>query len=1079
MGLYCKDCENELVLRKGEFVCDECDRKWSEIILEDEEYFNKDIVEKYNTIIAFEYGVLQELLASNQIYGLMFQIKDIYEIIVRMPVLLTASLYIKKQEHTKEEKDFLWSLMSKPLSFGDWRAALSKASAILKADKSSNPLVRNFVDEVKKFANSSKQGDIVFWRNETIAHGALKLMCDVELYEDISTRLKMITEFLTKNSLYFAEIKLVTTNGTILEGNKIDFTNMQGEISLNYQDLNINLTPFYSVGDGGVYFYDKYITRLHKTDILEYLRGKKISLYVPEISEIASSIEEVETNSLESNSYTIQERELCEKFLATSDYFEPKFITEWLENNIENNNKVMLLQMEEGMGKSTFVRAIDNLSLNLIELCDVAVRTFYINSTYNSRVDDFSVSVIDSLRKTSQNSTVANNLKEIDLLNPNTKQAFADVLNHFKKYHYPNQNLLFVFDGIDELNVKPERNITDYIPSADMLDDGVFVLVTCRTELASDNISNFIRNYIDSLNCEKLKVYESSPEYREFALNYFKTKVIAKIKTLAKRNKISNFEITEDEISTIFNKIQRKSILNLTFLKEIFAFNFEKFCSEEKEISNLLQIFEDKNIYKNYLLGIKNTTGNRYYEKFIIILCVLALASKPLSLEELAYLSGNEAPNFAFLGFVNSMKLFLSAKRTFSGSKFEISHIEQKKEICNLFKEKCSEYLLEVYEKIMQYVQISKNFIGKERSYVALFESIFNYFENNGYNNKSDELFLALIQIKYLSIWTKEQSEMLAENSTIKRLIDYYDIGNFKDDVQVELSMAHLIEVLALNYYILNRFELCDYYFTRAINTYKKYENILNDEQKFKFTNALTHYATYKLYINENDEGADLYSYSLKFTEDLFKNKSRNEDGELYYSESYYLSEKVCMSNLYRGCGKYDKVLEILDDVSKKLPNCEEDNRKYRTIPFCYLGYGQVYDLLQNYEEAAKSYLLAIENYKVCVDKKVEFYIPDCILCYVGAINDYLKLNKAEDVEKTINNADLYIKEMQNINKHISYDSLFNYLKVKASAYKTINALEKMQETKEHAIKLYNETLSEENKNNDILRNLIQEIRNI
>lgn len=1077
MALYCKECECELVLRKGEFVCDECERKWSEILLSDEKYYNEKITNEYNTIVAFEYGILKELLTSNQIYGLMFQIKDLYEVIVRIPVLITASLCIKKQKQTNEEKEFLWFLMSKPLSFGDWRASLSKASAILKADENADKKILNFVDSVKKFANSTKHGDIVFWRNESIAHGALKLLCDVELYEDISNRLSLLTEFLIDNSTYFKDIKL-SIDGLLLQGNDIDFSKLSGELFLKFDDKQINLSPFYSVGDGGIFFYDKYTIKLKKTDIIEYLRGKKISLHIPELSDIAGAIDEKETSSLESTSYTIQERAICEKFLETKDYFEPKFITSWLENNIEENKKIMLLQMEEGMGKSTFVRAIDNLSLNLIELDEVAVRTFYINSTYNSRVDDFSVAVIDSLRKISPENVVANNIKEIDLLSENPQQAFADVLNHFKKYHYPDKKLLFVFDGIDELNVKPDRNITDFIPNANMLDDGVFVLITSRTELASDNISLYTRNYLNALNCEKLKVFENSMEYQEFAYEFFKNKVISNIKTIAKRNKLKDFNLLDEDIDLLFNKIQRKSILNLTFLKEIFSFNFEDFCKKEKSFENLAKIFDDNNIFENYLYGIRNITGNRYYEKFILVLCVLTLVSKPLSLDEIAYLSNNEAPNFAFLGFINSMRLFLSAKRTFNGSKFEIAHIEQRKAIKSLFKDVCSNYLLEIYNKIIEYLNTNANFLGKEKSYMALLESIFNYFESEN-KPKADELFLSLINLNYPSNWTKKQADMINENSVIKRVIDYYDSSKFTNDEEIELKMAGLIEPLALNYYILNRFELCDYYFTRVINTYKKFEKVLTDDQKFKFINALTHYATYKLYINENEEGADLYAYSLKFTEELYKNKSRRENGELYFSESYYLSELVCMSNLYRGCGKYDKVLETLDFVSSKLPNCAEDERKHKTFPFCYLGYGQVYELLNRYNDAADSYNKAIEKYKDCLKNNIEFFIPDCILCFVGAINSYLKMNDNENVINAIKQTDDFIKEMQNINKHISYDSIFNYLKVKTLAYKEINNLDKMRETKEYAIKLFEETLSEENKNSDILRKLLNEIRQI
>jgi tetratricopeptide (TPR) repeat protein len=165
--------------------------------------------------------------------------------------------------------------------------------------------------------------------------------------------------------------------------------------------------------------------------------------------------------------------------------------------------------------------------------------------------------------------------------------------------------------------------------------------------------------------------------------------------------------------------------------------------------------------------------------------------------------------------------------------------------------------------------------------------------------------------------------------------------------------------------------------------------------------------------------------------------------------------------------------------VSKKLPNCEDDDRKFRTLPFCYLGYGQVYTLLNRHEDAYNAYIRAVQYYKDCVKRKVDFFIPDCMLCFVGAVKSLIELNDKDKVASIIDETDDFIRDMQNINKHIPHNHMFMYLKDKTLAYKAIGDMDNMQKTKDYAIELFDTTLSDEDKNNDILRNILQEIRDI
>jgi len=44
-----------------------------------------------------------------------------------------------------------------------------------------------------------------------------------------------------------------------------------------------------------------------------------------------------------------------------------------------------------------------------------------------------------------------------------SKKAFANFLNEYKQKYYYDRNILFIFDGVDELRIQKGKNITDFI----------------------------------------------------------------------------------------------------------------------------------------------------------------------------------------------------------------------------------------------------------------------------------------------------------------------------------------------------------------------------------------------------------------------------------------------------------------------------------------------------------------------------------------------------------------------------------------------------------------------------------------
>ena len=93
MEIICSNCQEELSFSGGVFCCPVCGRDWSEILLDGNKYYDSAIEREYNSIIAYEYAIFKDLIKNKQIYGLLFQVKDVYEVITRIPVLITASFF--------------------------------------------------------------------------------------------------------------------------------------------------------------------------------------------------------------------------------------------------------------------------------------------------------------------------------------------------------------------------------------------------------------------------------------------------------------------------------------------------------------------------------------------------------------------------------------------------------------------------------------------------------------------------------------------------------------------------------------------------------------------------------------------------------------------------------------------------------------------------------------------------------------------------------------------------------------------------------------------------------------------------
>ncbi len=1047
--LSCPNCQEELEFIGKKYCCPCCEREWNEIILKNREFYDPSFIGDLNTILAQEYKVIEDLLHSKQIYGIVFQVKDLYELIIRIPVLIVASFLIKEEQELKA-KEFIFYLMSKPLSLGDWRSLLNSAKDVVEKYDSIPVEIKHLIACVRKLVNSDRNGDIVYWRNTTIAHGAAKQLSDSELYDDVASKLAELTKFFSQNRALFQAIKFVDGKEVELEG-ALHKTSWTGRLFLVINSNKYSLYPFFDLRSEGIYLFDRYVKKLQKTDIVEYIQSLKKSVNITELNNIF--IENTISSSEFSTDlafYTIEERNLCEEFLSSGEFLTPHYLVNWLETKLKYPKNVFLLKMGKGMGKSFFVRGLDPFSIDKIYIDDVSVKAFYINSTYNSRVDDFSIFVEDQMRKITKDTTIANNTFRLDINSDEPSKSFATFLNQYKTKYYSNKKLLFIFDGIDELNQQPDRNILDFIPNIDDIVDGIYVLVTCR-ECNTEKLSHSCKQFLHSFSGDTTSFTENDEEYLKFVKEFYDLFIIKKSRLFCKRNGISfdaDFEKTDSKFAAIIDK----SIMNMTLIKELISISLKDYLERGILTVSINDLNFDESLYERYFESIKSYYGSKYYDKFINVLCCLSIVDRPVTLDELAVLSGNNNLNFAFLGFINSMRLFLGTERGEHGTYFTLDHVERKNTVARIFKNKLDETIDYISDKIIEVSSEKFDFCNSEDTvYYLCLNSILS--QEKISQEKIILLANAFLKIPAILSWSQNYFANKKELEILKHLDDF---SKFKINLSREqmLRVAFLYANAGLDELMFNNYQQSEYYFKKSLSYYNQNLDLSNMIEVYEYVEVLGKYATLLWNQNRNDEALAIYDKIMEHTLAIHKFDSN------IISKISVLSEYVCYCNIANSAGKYERQKQILDYVTKEIKKCEISDIKKRTEPFlqlCWFYYYRDMDCFSNAVEAIKS---AIDLYSVGVREDVGVYLPDLVKCYnflfqywyekkfleFSIVEEYIKKGIVDLQfmynEKGYNDEETYLKF--NFLCSLIYlrnNDLQNYIKYKKIAFSFFNSL--------------------------------------
>lgn len=1017
LSYTCPICSDKLYKIKNKLVCgnEQCNfqcleedykkesQPWNLQKCNDSTLWKDEGFDNYPYIISREYKRLYYLLEQGKLYGVIFQIKDIFEVMLKFPTLLVLSEFCNNKKRCKKENDTLQFLLSKMLSLGDWCGLAKKCSQLCKDHK-----IANILKDITKIY---EKNNITKWRNDTLGHGALMFDDTQEFRDDLVKMLQLIkqhfdrcnNEYMTLRFTYKFKNKIVELVGNDLNGKGLE---SEGELFFKADGGICKINDLIKVYDKSIFFFDAYSQWDRKTKMLNYLDAKIIKFKLKYFEELykyvaKNTIIEGNKTSKLNNEIYIESEESIIKFINKPDQIiQPNYLKKWISDKLEYNSKgIYLLQMEEGMGKTTFSRILDPHSYKKIKLSKVTIRAYYVNSTYSYKVGVFKNDIIELL-KTNDDKTdriKGNYIQFYNQLEVQPNVQFSNILNEFQKIYqekFETEKMLLIIDGIDEVPDLSEESILNYIPAIEDLEDNVHILITSRVKSENPEYINLI---LDKINfTDKLEVLRKDENYIGLLGNYITNKL-----------KISNKTLVEDIIKESDNRF--------IYIRPI------EYVMQYNEICDIKSI----NIFKEFFKILSNNYTEKYYNEIIDLLIILAIAREGLSLKEISFLLNYKSPDFKILAYLADISCLLSTDRTYRGTIISLSHISLKKFIIQNYSKRIEEIVSRWFCDV---IGMDYSNIRNEEKYI-----VFNIlYLTKKYNSSQVQKLINSENMKLTYIYEIFATEQMKKYE-IHLLIQFMDdlISVLETNIKsnaINLVIAYIYRMQAFMKYAFGGINLYYNYIDRALEIMEMY-SIKDDSLKIQAYKLRSEYyrktgnikksfddnmviGEYLASCSENelkkigftsmDNVFMLHSRSINL-KNLGKINEALEDAlkaELIVENDFTLEGRCLYSNVLNNLGLCYLKIEKLDlaekNIRKSIKIIEEVNNKFGykvdEVFYNYANLGQILRKKNKFNEAIEMYNKSIDEIRIQENKGYFVDGNQKALQFNGRANIYIDL---------------------------------------------------------------------------------------
>lgn len=991
---------------------------WYEAISKNESLWNHNVIKKSPSIIAFEYESLYEMMRDGEISGVRIKIKDVFEVILKFAVLVILSQVFNDDSRKDNKKNIgtktcckkyqymfnnaLLKLTNTLPSLGTW---VSVAEEILKNKDVEPKEIMSVLEDIVKVYDKNR---ITHWRNEKVGHGAYTSVENESLKNDIREKIDVIADHFNRNETIYCTMHMLSRqrNEFInLEGaDKARNTGLQGNnLYLEFQDRKFALLPLIRNIDGSLFFFDSYIKATSSVEYLNYYNGDKKRIKEESVKSVVKSLRKVADvitadSSAERDIFVREHEEAIER-IVRPDYFSKfNFITDKLKKLITNHSKgFYLLQMEDGMGKTTYVKMLDSFGYNKTKIDKkILHRAFYINSVYSYSKLTFIQVLKDALRLSNDNCTLVGDIPEISLNNSDCKRQIADLINTLtdrQKELFGIEKLVFFIDGLDEIPNAEKDSFISLIPDKKNLNDGVFLIFTSRINEQLNNFSKKILSQIDF--DETLIITHDNYDY----CNELKELI----------NKYTN---ADDVITNEILSLANGRIINIWPL--ISGFN---------QLGEKGLVQAEKGLL-DYLLSIY---GEIYFQEIMRIIYALKLVQVPITLNVLMQLIGENVITFKQLAYLGEIKSIINIDHNTDGYLLSVTRPELieyvNNDVCVKGIDKLKKMWLEGIDDLVtsdvEYKDIkSHSILTHMIEFIAMVDDekgmYLNTLTTKEYGEKLLQIFAEKIAIdkrnikdweylvlkklfnvyteKYIPI-TFEKKINLSSMLMINLLIQLSDVvGMLRGELDFTIELLEKFLKYMKEYKVqIVAFIMCPIYGQLAA-LYSKKDDYVNARKYFELTSqtlkdkklckdfckvgqaAVYDYLQFEMFAkytladaiyDKNRGKIEVALKKLKSIENYYTVIEKSEFSKTAGFLSYKLNVTKTIGNIYKHT-QVEKALKLFKDAEIILNEIKLLNNKseiYRTMEYdLQLNLGQCYRKMRNYDEALSCYHKALDD---------------------------------------------------------------------------------------------------------------------
>ncbi len=629
----------------------ETDSSWinkliSEHTLWDESKFNSV---HFPFIIEHEYLRIYQLLKENQPYGAFLQIKDVYEILLKLPILLVANKWFSDRKNnslSREKTSAIFLLVETVLNLGDWVTIGNKIKTILKEEQEKTEFETYIFQLLTGILKTYHTNNIVNWRNTKIGHGALGFIDNPAFHENLEKHIRIIHKYLGNERIRDAYRNI-----------KLTKRKEQWKVSAGRESFQ--LIPYFLNKGGKIYIFDSYYSRKQKSAFLDYINGDKVELLNDEIkalSKLLSKQKDYEPlfhqqdgKNETSDFYLRHQVDSQIRKILAEDYFEPTYLTNWLQSSVNENPKgIFVLQMKQGMGKTTFVKGLDPLDLGRQTIPNTTIRAYYFNSFYSQQMVNFLHGLTDSLRTVViEKEILANKLKFNTEKYTDSKKNFIDMLGYYQQQQEKTtekEKLIIILDGLDELHKVSADKIFQLLPSKDELPENVFILLTARLSTEEGAHKEFIATYTqqDYFN-DVMTVEPNRVENKELLKKY-----------------LQKATTDSDQIDRILNEDHR-----FLYIKPYYDL-----------LSLGVKDIKQRDIVEIYINQLRLMYSDKFFNDFELFIALFAMNDEGLLIDEIHDLLFEDSPRAYLVGYFFDFRSWLTSEHTPQGKAYQIVNKE-------------------------------------------------------------------------------------------------------------------------------------------------------------------------------------------------------------------------------------------------------------------------------------------------------------------------------------------------------------------------------------------------------------------